>query len=129
RWRAGGRARQDGGGRAGAGRHRRPGCPALHDRPARRRGDRPRRARPGPGADRMSTAASITVTGVAGLPEVEAGADLASLIAGAEPGLADADLRVGTSKIASQAEGRVVRSGHEQAIDAETARVVARRGD
>src|SRR5439155_813389 len=41
---AGGRARQGDGGRARTGRHRGPGGPALHDRPARRHGDRPRRA-------------------------------------------------------------------------------------
>jgi hypothetical protein len=66
----------------------------------------------------MSAAASITVTGVAGLPEVEAGADLATLIADAEPDLADGDIVVVTSKIVSKAEGRVVRSGREEAIDA-----------
>ena len=64
-----------------------------------------------------------------GLPEIEAGADLAALIADAAPGLADGDIVVVTSKIVSKAEGRVVRSGREQAIDAETVRVVARRGD
>src|SRR5207247_10627008 len=41
---------------------------------------------------------------------------------------ADGDIVVITSKIVSKAEGRVVRSGRERAIDAETARVVARRG-
>jgi coenzyme F420-0:L-glutamate ligase/coenzyme F420-1:gamma-L-glutamate ligase len=71
----------------------------------------------------------ITVTGVTGFPEVEAGADLARLIADAAPDLADGDIVVITSKIVSKAEGRVVRSGREQAIDAETVRVVARRGD
>ena len=78
---------------------------------------------PGPAAP------SIAVTGVTGLPEVEAGADLAGLIADAAPDLADGDIVVITSKIVSKAEGRVVRSGREQAIDAETVRVVARRGD
>jgi coenzyme F420-0:L-glutamate ligase / coenzyme F420-1:gamma-L-glutamate ligase len=77
----------------------------------------------------MSGTPTITVTGVAGLPEVEAGADLAALIADAEPGLADGDIVVVTSKIVSKAEGRVVRSDRERAIDAETVRVVARRGD
>ena len=79
--------------------------------------------RPGPATP------SITVTGVTGLPEVEAGADLARLIADAAPDLADGDIVVVTSKIVSKAEGRVVRSGREQAIDAETVRTVARRGD
>ncbi|HXZ74006.1 MAG TPA: coenzyme F420-0:L-glutamate ligase, partial [Streptosporangiaceae bacterium] len=71
----------------------------------------------------------IAVTGVTGLPEVGAGADLDRLIADAAPDLADGDIVVITSKIVSKAEGRVVRSGREQAIDAETVRVVARRGD
>jgi coenzyme F420-0:L-glutamate ligase/coenzyme F420-1:gamma-L-glutamate ligase len=79
--------------------------------------------RPGPATP------SITVTGVTGLPEVEAGDDLARLIADAAPDLADGDIVVVTSKIVSKAEGRVVRSGREQAIDAETVRTVARRGD
>ena len=73
-------------------------------------------------------AAGVSITAVTGLPEIEAGADLAGLIAGAAPGLADGDIVVITSKIVSKAEGRVVRSDRERAIDAETARVVARRG-
>jgi coenzyme F420-0:L-glutamate ligase / coenzyme F420-1:gamma-L-glutamate ligase len=72
---------------------------------------------------------SITVTGVTGLPEIEAGGDLAGLIADAAPDLADGDIVVITSKVVSKAEGRVIRSGREEAIDAETVRVVARRGD
>ena len=76
----------------------------------------------------MSAAVSITVTGVAGIGEVGAGADLATLIAGAAPGLADGDIVVVTSKIVSKAEGRVIQAGREDAIDAETVRVVARRG-
>jgi coenzyme F420-0:L-glutamate ligase / coenzyme F420-1:gamma-L-glutamate ligase len=73
-------------------------------------------------------AAGVSITAVAGLPEIQAGADLAGLIAGAAPGLTDGDIVVITSKIVSKAEGRVVRSDRERAIDAETARVVARRG-
>ncbi|OIK24393.1 coenzyme F420-0:L-glutamate ligase [Streptomyces malaysiense] len=65
----------------------------------------------------------------AGLPEVQRGDDLAKLIAVAEPALADGDVVVVTSKIVSKAEGRVVRAtDREAAIDAETVRVVARRG-
>jgi coenzyme F420-0:L-glutamate ligase / coenzyme F420-1:gamma-L-glutamate ligase len=71
--------------------------------------------------------AGLTVTGVAGLPEVTAGADLAGLIAGAAPDLADGDIVVVTSKIVSKAEGRVIEADRERAIDAETVRVVARR--
>ena len=70
----------------------------------------------------------VTVFPVEGLPEITAGADLAGLIADAGPGLADGDILVVTSKIVSKAEGRVVRVDREQAIDAESVRVVARRG-
>ncbi len=71
---------------------------------------------------------SVTVIPVEGLPEVAAGADLAALIAAAGAGLGDGDIVVVTSKIVSKAEGRVVRGDREQAIDAESVRVVARRG-
>jgi dehydro coenzyme F420 reductase / coenzyme F420-0:L-glutamate ligase / coenzyme F420-1:gamma-L-glutamate ligase len=70
----------------------------------------------------------VTVTPVEGLTEITAGADLAGLIAEAATGLADGDIVVVTSKIVSKAEGRVVRADREDAIDAETVRVVARRG-
>ena len=68
---------------------------------------------------------------VAGLPEVEAGADLGALIcetALAGPGLTDGDILVITSKIVSKAEDRVVAGDRDSAIRAETVRVVARRG-
>lgn len=69
------------------------------------------------------------VWAVRGLPEVQAGDDLAKLIAAAEPGLLDGDVLLVTSKIVSKAEGRVVEAAdREAAIDAETVRVVARRG-
>jgi coenzyme F420-0:L-glutamate ligase/coenzyme F420-1:gamma-L-glutamate ligase len=70
----------------------------------------------------------ITVTGVTGLPEISAGADVAALIAEAIADLRDGDIVVVTSKIVSKAEGRVVSSSREEAIEAETVRVVARRG-
>jgi coenzyme F420-0:L-glutamate ligase / coenzyme F420-1:gamma-L-glutamate ligase len=70
----------------------------------------------------------LTVAGVTGLPEIADGADLAALITGAAPGLADGDIVVVTSKIISKAEGRVIRADRERAIDQETVRVVARRG-
>jgi coenzyme F420-0:L-glutamate ligase/coenzyme F420-1:gamma-L-glutamate ligase len=73
-------------------------------------------------------AGELTVTPVTGLPEVAAGSDLAALIAAAAPDLRDGDILVVTSKIVSKAEGRVVATSREQAIEAETARVVARRG-
>ena len=75
-----------------------------------------------------TTSQSLTVTGVTGLPEITGGADLAALITGAAPVLADGDIVVVTSKIVSKAEGRVIRADREQAIDDETVRVVARRG-
>jgi coenzyme F420-0:L-glutamate ligase/coenzyme F420-1:gamma-L-glutamate ligase len=84
-------------------------------------GGRPRIAR--------ETVMDLRVTPVEGLPEITAGADLAGLIADAAAGLADGDIVVVTSKIISKAEGRVVRADREDAIDAETVRVVARRGD
>jgi coenzyme F420-0:L-glutamate ligase/coenzyme F420-1:gamma-L-glutamate ligase len=70
----------------------------------------------------------ITVSGVQGLPEIGQGANLAELIAAAVPDLADGDILVVTSKIISKAEGRVISADREDAIAAETVRVVARRG-
>ncbi|HXB47878.1 MAG TPA: coenzyme F420-0:L-glutamate ligase [Streptosporangiaceae bacterium] len=75
--------------------------------------------------------AEVSVLPVPGLPEVEAGADLGTLIceaALAGPGLADGDILVITSKIVSKAEDRVVAGDRDSAIRAETVRVVARRG-
>ncbi|WP_393058481.1 coenzyme F420-0:L-glutamate ligase [Streptomyces sp. LN549] len=82
----------------------------------------------------MSTTApdaapSFRVWALPGMPEVRAGDDLAKLIATTEPGLADGDVLLVTSKIVSKAEGRIVEAtDREAAIDAETVRVVARRG-
>ena len=73
-------------------------------------------------------AEKLTVVPVTGLPEITAGADLAALIAAAARDLRDGDIVVVTSKIVSKAEGRVVTASREEAIEAETARVVARRG-
>jgi coenzyme F420-0:L-glutamate ligase/coenzyme F420-1:gamma-L-glutamate ligase len=70
----------------------------------------------------------LSVLPVPGLPEIEAGADLAALISGAAPDLRDGDILVVTSKIVSKAEGRVVTGDREAAIDAEAVRTVARRG-
>ncbi|WP_255950355.1 coenzyme F420-0:L-glutamate ligase [Streptomyces odontomachi] len=78
---------------------------------------------------RLPSAPSYQVWAVPGLPEVQPGDDLAKLIAAAEPGLADGDVVLITSKIVSKAEGRIVEAtDREAAIDAETVRVVARRG-
>ncbi|OAH15572.1 coenzyme F420-0:L-glutamate ligase [Streptomyces jeddahensis] len=76
-----------------------------------------------------TAAAGFRVWAVPGIPEVREGDDLAKLIAAAEPGLADGDVVLVTSKIVSKAEGRIVAAdSRESAIDGETVRVVARRG-
>ncbi|MET4926475.1 coenzyme F420-0:L-glutamate ligase [Streptomyces sp. PSRA5] len=83
----------------------------------------------GGGSEGGSEAASYSVRALEGLPEVRAGDDLAKLIVAAGPGLADGDILLVTSKIVSKAEGRIVEArDREAAIDAETVRVVARRG-
>ncbi|MEV1045385.1 coenzyme F420-0:L-glutamate ligase [Streptomyces sp. NPDC049916] len=82
-----------------------------------------------PGAGGRSSAPALRVWALGGVPEVRAGDDLAKLIAGAGPDLADGDVLLVTSKIVSKAEGRIVEAAdREAAIDAETVRVVARRG-
>jgi coenzyme F420-0:L-glutamate ligase/coenzyme F420-1:gamma-L-glutamate ligase len=65
-----------------------------------------------------------------GLPEIGPGDDLAAVLetATAERPLRDGDVVVVTSKAMSKAEGRVVRMDREEAITAETVRVVAVRG-
>ena len=75
----------------------------------------------------------LHVYGVPGIPEISPGTDLAALIADAAlaegaPGLRDGDILVVTSKVVSKAEGRVTSAAREDAIAAETVRVVARRG-
>jgi coenzyme F420-0:L-glutamate ligase/coenzyme F420-1:gamma-L-glutamate ligase len=70
----------------------------------------------------------LTVSGIAGLPEIGEGDDLAALIL-AHATLSDGDIVVVTSKIVSKAEGRLVAaSDRDAAITAETVRVVAERG-
>ncbi|MEV7420616.1 coenzyme F420-0:L-glutamate ligase [Streptomyces sp. NPDC089919] len=72
---------------------------------------------------------AYTVRALTGIPEVRPGDDLAALIAAAAPDLADGDVLLVTSKIVSKAEGRILAAdSREAAIDAETVRVVARRG-
>jgi coenzyme F420-0:L-glutamate ligase/coenzyme F420-1:gamma-L-glutamate ligase len=76
---------------------------------------------------------SFEVYALPGLPEVRPGDDLAKLIAAASEAadrpLADGDILVVTSKIVSKAEGRILAAtDREAAIDAETVRLVARRG-
>ena len=71
---------------------------------------------------------------VAGIPEIAAGADLATIIGDAiarapeADRLRDGDIIVVTSKVVSKAEGRfVIAADREDAITAETVRVVASR--
>jgi coenzyme F420-0:L-glutamate ligase/coenzyme F420-1:gamma-L-glutamate ligase len=80
---------------------------------------------------------AITVLPVRGLPEFRPGDDLAGSIAAAAPWLVDGDVLVVTSKVVSKVEGRLVPAPSDpderdalrrQLVDAETERVLARRG-
>ncbi len=83
----------------------------------------------------MTAAGGYAVHPVEGLPDVRPGDDVAALVAAAFP-LQDGDVVVVTSKVVSKAEGRLVPvppgASREDvrlaAVDAETDRVVARRG-
>src|SRR3954447_26832650 len=79
----------------------------------------------------------LEVLPIRGIGDVTAGDDLAGMITSAAPWLRDGDVLVVTSKIVSKAEGRLVdvpadgperEAAREEALAAETARVVARRG-
>jgi coenzyme F420-0:L-glutamate ligase / coenzyme F420-1:gamma-L-glutamate ligase len=79
----------------------------------------------------------LTVLPVPGLPEFRPGDDLAGALAAAAPWLADGDVVVVTSKIVSKAEGRLVAAPADpeardalrrELVDAESERVLARRG-
>jgi coenzyme F420-0:L-glutamate ligase/coenzyme F420-1:gamma-L-glutamate ligase len=84
-----------------------------------------------------ATAATLVVVGVPGVPEIAAGDNLAALVApllaevawpDRSSGLRDGDVVVVTSKVVSKAEGRrVAAESREDAITAETVRVVATR--
>ncbi|MFI1017643.1 coenzyme F420-0:L-glutamate ligase [Streptomyces sp. NPDC020965] len=77
----------------------------------------------------MTDAPSFAVRALTGVPEVGPGDDIAKLIAAAGPELVDGDILLITSKIVSKAEGRLLAADdREAAIEAETVRVVARRG-
>src|SRR5690606_17439163 len=111
-----------------------PGRTADDDRHRRDRADGAGGAEPGRrGAGGMSgthpAPDGYQVRALPGLPEIREGDDLAKLIATAAPDLTDGDVLLVTSKIVSKAEGRIVEAAdREAAIDAETVRVVARRG-
>jgi coenzyme F420-0:L-glutamate ligase / coenzyme F420-1:gamma-L-glutamate ligase len=79
----------------------------------------------------------IEILPVRGMGEVAPGDDLAGMIAEAAPWLRDGDVLVVTSKVVSKAEGRLVPApagapererARQEAISAESARVVASRG-
>lgn len=73
---------------------------------------------------------SLSVFAVPGIPEIVAGDDLAAIIGDAVStiGVQDGDILAVTSKIVSKAEGRqVLADDREDAITAETVRVVATR--
>ena len=72
---------------------------------------------------------TLRVWGIENFGQVAAGDDLAATIALLQPDLCDGDVVVVTSKIVSKAEGRLVSGDRDQAIDSETVRVVAERGN
>jgi len=72
---------------------------------------------------------TLEILAVQGIPEVVTGDSLADLIVTHAPELLDGDVLVVTSKVVSKAEGQIADADREQAIDAETVRVVATRGD
>jgi coenzyme F420-0:L-glutamate ligase/coenzyme F420-1:gamma-L-glutamate ligase len=81
----------------------------------------------------------LEIVGVEGIGEITPGADLAGIIADAARaapfGLADGDVLVVTQKVVSKAEDRLVQvdpedpRGHKAIVEAETVRVLRRRGD
>jgi len=82
-------------------------------------------------------APAIEIRRITGLPELRPGDDLAGLLAAAAPWLRSGDIIVLTSKAVSKVEGRLLavppdpvgrELARQAAIDAETVRVVARRG-
>jgi coenzyme F420-0:L-glutamate ligase/coenzyme F420-1:gamma-L-glutamate ligase len=71
----------------------------------------------------------LEILAVEGIPEVRPGDDLARLIAAQAASVRDGDVLVVTSKVVSKAEGRLRHVERERAIDDETVRVVATRGE
>ena len=82
----------------------------------------------------MSDGTRIELIGVSGIGEVRPGDDLATLIAEVAE-LVDGDVVVVTQKIVSKAEGKLVPvdpvdpDGHKAIVEAESVRVLRRRGD
>jgi coenzyme F420-0:L-glutamate ligase/coenzyme F420-1:gamma-L-glutamate ligase len=80
----------------------------------------------------IRTPGRVVIISVAGIPEIRSGDDLAATIEPAlrTAGVEDHDVVVVTSKVVSKAEGRLVASDDpDEAVAAQTVRVVARRGD
>jgi len=78
----------------------------------------------------VEQAATVTATGVRGLPEVRAGDDLAALLlAGltADGPLLDGDVLVISSKVLSKAAGLAVTAARDDVVAAESRRLVAER--
>lgn len=80
---------------------------------------------------------AIEIRRITGIPELRPGDDLAGLLAAAAPWLRSGDIVVVTSKAVSKVEGRLLavppdpvgrELARQSAIEAETVRVVARRG-
>ncbi|HEV3380778.1 MAG TPA: coenzyme F420-0:L-glutamate ligase [Trebonia sp.] len=87
---------------------------------------------PGNAPTGLASLPHLSITGIPGIPEISPGDDLGTLIcdAAAASGLElrDGDILVVTSKVVSKTEGRIITASREEAIAAETVRVVARRG-
>jgi coenzyme F420-0:L-glutamate ligase/coenzyme F420-1:gamma-L-glutamate ligase len=81
-----------------------------------------------PGTSPINPPRRLEVWGLAGLPEIRPGDDLAALVAAAAPDLRTGDVVVVTSKVVSKAEGRLVPGPRAAAVDAETVATVAERG-
>ncbi|MBV9488000.1 MAG: coenzyme F420-0:L-glutamate ligase, partial [Frankiaceae bacterium] len=71
----------------------------------------------------------LEIWGIDGIGEVRPGDDIAALVLAAGADIRDGDVLVVTSKIVSKAQGRLVAGTRADHLDAETARVVARRDD
>ncbi|MFH8248827.1 coenzyme F420-0:L-glutamate ligase [Microbacterium sp. B2969] len=77
----------------------------------------------------MPDVAELTILPLRGIPEIREGDDLVAVIAAAAT-LRDGDILVVTSKIVSKAEGRMIAADDRaDAIEAESARIVATSAD
>ena len=78
---------------------------------------------------------SISLIPIEGIGEIKAGDVLSEIIVAAAPDLREGDVLVVTQKIVSKAEGRMVKVdandplSHKQVVEAESVRIVRRRGD